>query len=114
MDQDVEWDVDQDDMGADTYKDVYLDMQEGVYQDVYQDVDWDVEQNRDLDMDWDGEQAVDQGVKYRMGITIWIRIQVRGLVTRWLSAGETRMPLAGRDGKGIRGLRSRWHGCGNG
>ena len=24
------------------------------------------------------------------------------------------MPLAGRDGKGIRGLRSRWHGCGNG
>jgi len=50
----------------------------------------------------------------RMGITIWIRIQVRGLVTRWLSAGETRMPLAGRDGKGIRGLRSRWRGCGNG
>jgi len=32
-----------------------------------------------------------------MGITIWIRIQVRGLVTRWLRTGETRMPLAGRD-----------------
>ena len=53
-------------------------------------------------------------MKYRMGIRIWIRIQVRGLVTQWLSAGKTRMPLAGRDGKGIRGLRSRWHGCGNG
>ena len=61
-----------------------------------------------------GEQAVDRGVKYRMGIAIWIRIQVWRLVTRWLSAGGTRMPLAEGDGKDIRGLRSRWHGCGNG